>query len=624
MRSASRIGSTAILLLLSVISISASEYVFDSEEPDVKDRVARISFIKGDVQIKRADSDQWEKAVLNLPVVAGDEITTAADARIEIQFGAYSLLRVAERSTLRILTLKYGLAVVGLPEGGLALTLSRFDPASDAFEIDAPRTTVAVQKAGRYRVDAGPTGYEALRISIPGEGEARVYSNNSGFTLNEGRSARVFVSGRFTGEWETGDAAQYADNFDQWSVERDDAIAKRQAQAYYGKYYDTDIYGADDLNDHGQWTNTFDYGWIWRPDTSAIAGYADWSPYRYGAWRWVTGFGWSWVNDEPWGWATYHHGRWIWYNGAWYWAPYGYYRQSRSWWYPALVVLQQFNRSICWYPLPHRGRYRNFNRQRDRDRNTQAVTGGRNFVITPVQISGDVSVISVPVDIFGKTNGGYTKLPPMTGREVVSKEVADEDVPVLPIYRDISAKVSHEIRVSAPREQLRVASTTVGASKREAGEPLDKGLRENIIFGNRRPVTTKTESTDEGKEVGKRPTGPVVRTEPKTTESDQTILRPMVVQPAPRQSDSKSEAPKRDAPIYVPRERSESPPQKSEPKSESPKSEPKSESPRKSEPPPQRSEPKSEPSKRSDPPPQRSESPRAESSRSSDSSNKKP
>ena len=45
--------------------------------PEVTARVARISYISGDVQIRRADSREWEKAVQNLPIVEGDEIATA-------------------------------------------------------------------------------------------------------------------------------------------------------------------------------------------------------------------------------------------------------------------------------------------------------------------------------------------------------------------------------------------------------------------------------------------------------------------------------------------------------------------------------------------------------------------
>jgi len=32
-------------------------------------------------------------------------------------------------------------------------------------------------------------------------------------------------------------------------------------------------------------------------------------------------YGWTWVDTAPWGWAPYHHGRWVFVNGFWEWAP---------------------------------------------------------------------------------------------------------------------------------------------------------------------------------------------------------------------------------------------------------------------------------------------------------------
>src|SRR6185369_7912132 len=64
---------------------------------------------------------------------------------------------------------------------------------------------------------------------------------------------------------------------------------------------------------------------------------------------------------EPWGWATYHYGRWVYDNGYWAWAPYGYYRNTRSWWFPALVVINIINNNVCWYPLGYHHHYYDYN-----------------------------------------------------------------------------------------------------------------------------------------------------------------------------------------------------------------------------------------------------------------------
>src|SRR5689334_4277748 len=83
-------------VLLSGIGVFASE--IDDYIPEVTDRVARISFVQGDVQIRREDSADWEVAVLNLPIVEGDEIATDANGRVEIQFNTYTHLRIAANS----------------------------------------------------------------------------------------------------------------------------------------------------------------------------------------------------------------------------------------------------------------------------------------------------------------------------------------------------------------------------------------------------------------------------------------------------------------------------------------------------------------------------------------------
>ena len=72
----------------------------DVDVPDATSRVARISFIRGDVQIRRSGSTDWEKATLNLPIVEGDELATSAGARIEIQFNNFSHLRLDENASL--------------------------------------------------------------------------------------------------------------------------------------------------------------------------------------------------------------------------------------------------------------------------------------------------------------------------------------------------------------------------------------------------------------------------------------------------------------------------------------------------------------------------------------------
>src|SRR5437879_2048028 len=95
-------GAGAAAQNINLPDAGSSSIADDDDVPDVTARVARISFLKGEAKIRRSDGGDWERAALNLPVVEGDEITTDADARLEIQFDNAQHLRLAENSYLKI------------------------------------------------------------------------------------------------------------------------------------------------------------------------------------------------------------------------------------------------------------------------------------------------------------------------------------------------------------------------------------------------------------------------------------------------------------------------------------------------------------------------------------------
>ena len=167
--------------------------VYDDYVPDVTDRVARISVVSGDAQIKRAGSQDWERVVPNLPIVEGDEISTDVNGRLEIQLNTRNYIRLAENSYLKITQLKDEGIALSLPQGTLSMRVMEFDKDRAYIEIDAPKTTLAVQRAGTYRVDAGDKNSTEVRLTVSETGEARIYSDNSGFHF-EKRPQREHLS----------------------------------------------------------------------------------------------------------------------------------------------------------------------------------------------------------------------------------------------------------------------------------------------------------------------------------------------------------------------------------------------------------------------------------------------
>lgn len=640
---------TILLLGTGALADDTDDYV-----PEVTDRVARISFVTGDVQIRRADSQDWEVAVLNLPIVEGDEIATDANGRFEIQFNTYTHLRVAENSHIKFIRLQDEGIAVSVPMGTVVLRAAEFDGGRSYFEIDAPKTTIAIQRAGMYRIEAGVQDSLEVFVEATEGGEARIYSADAGFTLRNERRATVFIAGNRSGEWELAEA--YTDEFDKWSIYRDGVIAQRVRDAHYDRYYDRDIYGAEDLNDHGEWVYTRSYGYVWRPYRASIASYSNWSPYRYGHWRWIPPYGWTWINDEPWGWATYHHGRWVWYNGGWYWTPYGYYRHRRSWWRPALVVVSVFGGNVCWYPLPYHYRYYNYNsyyysnypwRRRHRDRNDHGGGGGPvggNPNPSPTPVGGPVNtpirggrdkinappfehlppggVVTAPVSEFGRGKGRFSTPPLSVAQSVLSKVPdATQPGPVLPTYGDLDGKISREIRVTRPPLVNSQTEIRTGAAVRKSEAPLDNELQKSRILGNRPPLQINTNQ-------GEIKTGGTI--DSGSTRKTGAVGRPVII----RGDETPSETPirqappsKQDSPVYTPpvkqapSEPIRPPVKRDEPQNEPvrvPRYEPptkrndppRNDPPTRSEPPPRSSPPKYDPPPRNDPPPKSDPPPR--------------
>ncbi|HYH86919.1 MAG TPA: DUF6600 domain-containing protein [Pyrinomonadaceae bacterium] len=519
----------ALLFLLSTLLLPTTSALADDtydDEYEERARVVRVSLLKGEVSLRRSGNVEWERAKLNAPLVEGDRLATGRDSRLEIQIDSRNFVRVGADSVLTVVTLRDEGIALSLAEGTATLKLSRFDRDKEYFEIDAPKTTVAAEKTGQYRIDVASDG--GVRVTVREDGRARVYSQNSGFDLRNNRSARLVYGGAGEGDWELSSAGEY-DEWDYWNDERELYLAKRLKYEGRERYYDSEVYGAEELDLYGDWVHTSDYGYVWRPHTTVINNYYNWSPYRYGHWSWCPPYGWTWIADEPWGWAPYHYGRWVYYNNNWCWAPRGYgYNYRRARWRPALVVFVNLSfghdRHVAWYPLGHgqrdpRGRWW--------DRRYDPLTPLRSGHVDNLRRANPAllrAVTSIRARDFGAQNVRARPATNDLAQRAISTEPMRGPLPVTPSdgARAGSPRVGTrgEGRVLAPgsrttdasgREALsinRPAPVTppriipnreTGATTRTPGVPLDGELRRTHVFKNREPrVSSSTPSAGGG------------------------------------------------------------------------------------------------------------------------------
>ncbi|HEV2827672.1 MAG TPA: DUF6600 domain-containing protein, partial [Pyrinomonadaceae bacterium] len=523
----SAVSSTLLFLFLTLLSTTivarAAEEDDDGDDYDVKARVVRISLINGEARLKRNGNTEWERAQLNAPLVEGDAIATERDARVELQIDARNFVRLGGSSLLRVVTLRDEGVALSVVEGTASVRLAKFDKDHEYFEIDAPNTTLAAEKKGLYRIDVSREG--RVRLAARDGGRARIYSQTSGFALRDGRTAELIVEGADAGDWEFV-ASNAADSWDSWVEGRERYLAERLR--YDVQYYDSYLWGAEDLDAYGNWAYVNDYGWIWRPHTTVINNYFNWAPYRYGSWVWISPYGWTWVGQEPWGWAPYHYGRWVYYNNYWAWCPRSQYHRRRSWWRPALVAFSiSFGDNICWYPLnyhqrdPHSRRYRHPDRYPNSDR-LRPLRSDELARLQRVNPAYYRAVTAVAAKDFGADGAKLRATDEAIARRVVNAEPLRTDLPVRPGYAlgDRGAAnqteritVARPARVAPPSESIERAT---GAATRAPGVQLDSELRRTRILNGREGIVARPElavPTAGASSVETRPTGAIARPE---------------------------------------------------------------------------------------------------------------
>src|SRR5947209_2598277 len=226
MRSRHSSPATLLFLLSALLLISATARADDDTTDDEYEehaRVLRVSLLKGEVSLQRAGGVEWERAQLNTPLVEGDTLSTGAVAGVAIQADSRNFVRVGGDSVLKVVTLRDEGIALSLSEGTVIVRLSKFDRDHEYFEVDAPKTTVAAEKTGQYRVDVDAGG---VRVNVRGDGRARIYSETSGFELRNERTARLTYNSAEEGDWELSAAAPF-DEWDNWNDEREHYLASR-------------------------------------------------------------------------------------------------------------------------------------------------------------------------------------------------------------------------------------------------------------------------------------------------------------------------------------------------------------------------------------------------------------
>ena len=343
----------ALWFLTLAAALAANTAWAASEQAESELGVARVSLTNGDVTARRGDSGDWTEGHVNMPLVEGDRLATGRASRAEIQLDFANLLRLNEATEVHLVELANRRFRVQLVRG--VATYSELRNGEADVDIETPQVAVRPLERGNYRIEVTADGHTLVAVN---RGKAEIASVAGTETLGKGRT--MYIRGdRDKPEFRTA-KAESRDDWDRWNERRDKQLEKSESRRYVSR----SIYGAEDLDGHGDWQYVSGYGRCWFPRSSA-----GWAPYRHGRWTWLDYYGWTWAGNEPWAWAPYHYGRWFHHhNYGWGWYP-GH-RYARHYWRPALVSFFGYNSyssfsfgvgfgfgNIGWIPLAPYERY---------------------------------------------------------------------------------------------------------------------------------------------------------------------------------------------------------------------------------------------------------------------------
>lgn len=408
---------------------------------DPPGRVGRVAWLSGPVYLHRAASGQASAALPNWPITTGDVVSTGSGARAEVQIGS-AQLQLDSGSVLEFVQVDDRAIRLQLLDGSVIARLASRESARE-FELVTRDGRFRVRDAGRYRVDSDRSNTAATVYS----GGLRFDASDLSLDLGAGQRARFWNAGGTRYQL----LAPVNDDFAAWSWAREQQYG---AASQAPPYVSAEMTGAADLDTHGYWSDSPEYGAIWFP--RAVA--ADWAPYRMGRWEWVEPWGWTWVGDEAWGFAPFHYGRWVLYRGAWGWVPGRW--VARPVYAPALVAWiggppaagsawVGARPSVGWFPLAPREVYippyrssaehvrqvnvtqvANINNASEIASNPRAVAERTRYAHQQLQ----QAVTTVPADVMTHGRRVRESAPSYPDRMPPGRPPAAQQAPMAPVY----------------------------------------------------------------------------------------------------------------------------------------------------------------------------------------------
>ncbi|HZD92796.1 MAG TPA: FecR family protein [Candidatus Sulfotelmatobacter sp.] len=289
------------------------------EQQDSHARIVRISYVDGEVRIDRGQG--YESATMNIPITEHNWLQTRSSGWAEVQLEDGSLIRMAPDTVMAFTELTRRssggtITTVDLDQGEAEFKITKHGDSE--FQVTVKNKTIVLSHSGSFRVTS--INSNPLEIAV-WKGEVAVRDPESGGEVAVKKNETFALDAMDVARYALDKGAQ-ADQLDEWSKQRDDALSA-YASASHGGFQSPYQYGTGDLGYYGEYFDAPGYGTVWQPSGVNLG----WDPFNNGYWSYAPGFGYTWVSSYPWGWLPYRYGNWVYVNHrGWCWAPGGWNR----------------------------------------------------------------------------------------------------------------------------------------------------------------------------------------------------------------------------------------------------------------------------------------------------------
>jgi len=303
-------------------------------------RIVRLSFVQGEVAVRREGETDWSAGSVNTPIQEGFSVATSANSFAEVEFENGSTARLGQDSEIDFTELaltQQGDRINKIELSKGYATFHFIPEHHDQYEVDASGVTFTAHGKTEFRTNF--TG-DSLRVEVfDGEVEAA----HDGKTEEVGKNRILTYDSNAAVAFNTSNGIQ-KDEWDKWTQARDQqAVLATDDESLS---LNQSLYGWSDLDTYGAWSFFPGYGYGWAPYEPA-----GWSPYSAGMWGYYPSWGFTWISAEPWGWLPFHNGFWN-YDASmgWFWMP-----GPLDAWSPAMVNWYDGPGWVGWMPLGNGG-----------------------------------------------------------------------------------------------------------------------------------------------------------------------------------------------------------------------------------------------------------------------------